>query len=230
MESGAKDSGGTCYRFVRARSLLSSWLALRPPIFNCRRPAAYAVPLAVCCLFVIGCTRYPASTDGAATAEARMRAQAVGPGGGPPTGTLEYQVGDACPELQVEGWLNGPPPSAAEWKGHVVVIDIWNDLCGMCRVVAPDLLLLQEKYRDRGVIFVGYTGRSKGDAEAYVTNAKVPWPNAYGVSALGTAAPVIYVVGTDGRIAWSDERARLAHNITSLRTDLDSAIARALAE
>ena len=146
----------------------------------------------------------------------------------PPSGALDYHIGDRLPEFKGDGWLNGPPPTAADLEGQVVVVDVWNEMCGMCRVVVPDLLRLREKYQDRGVVFIGYTGRKQINAEAFVGNLKLPWPNAYGVSALAPAAPVIYVVGTDGRIAWSDENARMKHEVASLGANLEAAIEQAL--
>jgi thiol-disulfide isomerase/thioredoxin len=197
------------------------------PTNSCLLPAISCLLPTV--LLIAGCSRHNPSTDAAARTEASMQAQAVGAGGGPPSKMLEYQVGDPLPELSGAGWLNGPAPTAADLEGNVVVVDIWNDLCGMCREVAPDLSRLQEKYHDRGVVFIGYTGRDKTNAEAFVRNATIAWPNAYGVSALGAAAPVIYVIGADGRIAWSDNSARLKHQIASFGADLDSAIESALA-
>lgn len=46
----------------------------------------------------------------------------------PPGGTLAIAIGDRLPQWEIEGWLNGPPPAAAQLVGKVVVVDVWNDL------------------------------------------------------------------------------------------------------
>ncbi|HVX15702.1 MAG TPA: hypothetical protein VHC22_31235 [Pirellulales bacterium] len=70
--------------------------------------------------------------------------------------------------------------------------------------------------------------RSREQARAFVKEFDIDWPTAYGVEALKSAAPVIYVIGTDGHVEWSDERTRIRHNIRNLRSDLETAINRAL--
>lgn len=75
---------------------------------------------------------------------------------------------------------------------------------------------------------MGLTARSREQARAFVKEFAIDWPNAYGVEYLNTAAPVVYVIGADGQVAWCDERTRIRHNILNLRADLETAIDRAL--
>lgn len=42
-----------------------------------------------------------------------------------PGGTLAIAAGDQLPRWQVEGWLNGTPPTSPP---QVIVADVWNDL------------------------------------------------------------------------------------------------------
>jgi hypothetical protein len=47
-----------------------------------------------------------------------------------PEGTRKklLEAGAELPSLGAQGWLNGPPPIADDLAGHLVVLDVWDDL------------------------------------------------------------------------------------------------------
>jgi peroxiredoxin len=87
---------------------------------------------------------------------------------------------------------------------------------------------IQKKYESLGVVFLGVTARTREQATAFTTEMGITWPNAYGVGSLTMSAPVIFVIGADGRVAWSDHQSRYHHDLDDFRADIEAAIDRAL--
>ncbi|HEX5444212.1 MAG TPA: hypothetical protein VFW87_10305 [Pirellulales bacterium] len=64
----------------------------------------------------------------------------------------------------------------------------------------------------------------------FVEEHGIAWPNGYGLGRVQSLAPVIYVIGADGRIAWHDAQSRYHHQAEGLGSRLGLAIERALAD
>jgi hypothetical protein len=142
-------------------------------------------------------------------------------------------AGERFPDLHVVGWLNGHPDEAA-LRGKVLVIDVWDGMCIGCRQAVPCLVQAYKRFRGRGVSFVGLTAADRADAERFLADTEISWPNGYGakptLDALGSRVPTIYVVGPDRRIVWTDQRARYLHRVGHLGRELRKAIEDALGE
>ncbi|MDA8257886.1 MAG: TlpA disulfide reductase family protein [Betaproteobacteria bacterium] len=51
--------------------------------------------------------------------------------------------------------LKGQTQSLGQWRGKVLVVNYWATWCHPCREEMPGFSRLQDKYRDKGVQFVG---------------------------------------------------------------------------
>jgi thiol-disulfide isomerase/thioredoxin len=57
--------------------------------------------------------------------------------------------------------LDGRELSSASLRGKVVILNFWATWCGPCRAEIPDLVALQEKYRDR-IVVIGISEDESG--------------------------------------------------------------------
>jgi cytochrome c biogenesis protein CcmG/thiol:disulfide interchange protein DsbE len=61
--------------------------------------------------------------------------------------------------------LDGKTVSLADFKGKVVVLDIWATWCPPCRAEIPHFIELQNEWKDKGVTVVGLSVDSTGAAD-----------------------------------------------------------------
>ncbi len=130
------------------------------------------------------------------------------------------EVGAPLPELNGVGWLNGDGPKSADLKGKVVVVHAFADFCPKCHKGMPDLVDLQHKYKEKGVVFVGITvdghERQEPDSQAeqvaalkrYLAKYGADWPIAYGavdtmIAFKAEYIPGYWVIGRDGKVVYN---------------------------
>ena len=111
--------------------------------------------------------------------------------------------------------LDGKRVSLADFRGKVVVVNVWGSWCGPCRAEAPMLAQASRDLAGKGVVFLGIDSRdpSKDAAKAFVRRFDVPYPSLYdqqGSTLLafrGTltpnSVPSTVVVDPQGRVSGS---------------------------
>jgi len=108
----------------------------------------------------------------------------------------------ALPELGGQGDISGPT------EGQVFVVNFWASWCLECHAEHDALVAAWERYRERGVVFVGVVFEDgEGTALQYASEKEGDWPLvmdpgsrtaiAYGVFGV----PETFVIGPDGTIA-----------------------------
>lgn len=72
--------------------------------------------------------------------------------------------------------LKGQNQDLAQWRGKVMVVNFWATWCAPCREEIPQFVKVQDKYRDRGLIFIGVALDKKDAVEAYIKEVGINYP------------------------------------------------------
>jgi cytochrome c biogenesis protein CcmG/thiol:disulfide interchange protein DsbE len=106
--------------------------------------------------------------------------------------------------------VQGGTVRAADFRGEVLVVNVWATWCGPCRREQPALQRLGERFGDRGVAFLGLNyNDDPAAARAWVDEFGVTYPSISDPSGsfaddLGfVGLPDTYVVGRSGTIRFA---------------------------
>jgi len=125
------------------------------------------------------------------------------------------EIGDPAAPIEVSDWLKGDAFSLDDVKGKkIVVVEFWATWCGPCVKSIPHISEMQEKFADRGVVFLGVTDEDAATAKPFVDKmaekmnyvvacdkngaTNKGYLGAYGVNGI----PHAFIIGRDGNIAW----------------------------
>ncbi|MBK3569332.1 MULTISPECIES: TlpA disulfide reductase family protein [unclassified Streptomyces] len=151
-------------------------------------------------------------------------------------GIATVKKGDrqAAPDLSGKT-IDGKTLDTADYKGKVLVVNVWGSWCSPCRAEADNLVQVAKATADKDVQFVGLNTRdtSTEPAVAFEKKYAVPYPSLYDPTGKlmlrfkkGTlnpqAIPSTIVIDRDGKIA---ARALQALSEEKLREMLDPVIA-----
>ena len=128
-----------------------------------------------------------------------------------PSRTLDSQLAQGekppAPALQLTSLHNGAQKSLADYRGKVVLLNVWASWCGPCREESPLLQRWHERMQPLGGTVLGVdTLDIKGDALGFIKRYKLTYPQlndreGSAIKKLGTAQyPESFVVDKQGRI------------------------------
>ncbi|MFI1360602.1 TlpA family protein disulfide reductase [Streptomyces sp. NPDC020898] len=136
-----------------------------------RRAVSFAATVAAAAFVLTACgsggtsggsgdTNFVTGTDGIATVAKGERA--------------------AAPDLSGPT-IDGKQLDVADYKGKIVVINVWGSWCGPCRLEAKNFVAVSADLKDQGVQFVGINTRdtSTGPAVAFEKQYGVTYPSLY---------------------------------------------------
>jgi thiol-disulfide isomerase/thioredoxin len=121
---------------------------------------------------------------------------------------------DAAPDFTLTG-LDGKSVTLADSKGKVILLNFWATWCGPCRAEIPDLVELQNKYKDRLQILGLVVDDDDQDAiKAFVEKFGINYPVASATDDIRMqyggipALPTSFVLDAEGRIVQKHEGLR----------------------
>ena len=128
-----------------------------------------------------------------------------------PSRTLDSQIArgekPAAPVLELTSLHDGTKSSLADYKGKVVLINVWASWCGPCRTESPLLQRWPERMQTAGGTVLGVdTLDIRDDALGFIKKYKLTYPQlndreGTSIKKLGTAQyPESFVVDKSGRI------------------------------
>jgi peroxiredoxin len=104
--------------------------------------------------------------------------------------------------------MNGHDVRLADYKGKVILLNVWATWCGPCELEIPELVEASNKYKDKGVVVLGISLDDPAETlRAYAPKKNMNYPlllwddkfdDAYG-PILGV--PITFFIGRDGTIS-----------------------------
>lgn len=117
-------------------------------------------------------------------------------------------VGRKAPGFSLTEMDTGERINLSDFEGKVVVLNYWASWCVACREEHPNFVAAWQRYRDRGVVFLGVLFQdSPANGRKYMEELGGDWPTAldpksrtaidYGVYGV----PETFFIGRDGIVA-----------------------------
>lgn len=118
-------------------------------------------------------------------------------------------VGTEAPAFEGREFINTKPVTLADLKGHVVVLELFRTSSQQCGEQVVRLDELMAKHGDRGLVVLAVTNEDRKAVDDFVAKWKpkhgivIESGDASKAYGLVKGYPTAYVIGADGRIAWS---------------------------
>jgi len=144
--------------------------------------------------------------------------------------TIPLEVNYAAPDLSLTA-IDGTPTSLADYRGQVVLVNLWATWCPPCKAEMPTLQSFYDKYQGNGFAVVAINdGDPTADVEQFVKDYALTFPVWLDPKYVATEQafksmnlPSSYVIDRNGviRLQWVGEisSAMLEKYVTPLITE-----------
>ena len=121
---------------------------------------------------------------------------------------------DPAPDFNLAG-LDGKPVTLSASKGKVILLNFWATWCGPCRAEIPDLIELQNKYKDRlQILGIAVDDDDPDAVKKFVGKFHINYPIALATEDLRLeyggipALPTSFLLDAEGRVVQKHEGLR----------------------
>jgi cytochrome c biogenesis protein CcmG/thiol:disulfide interchange protein DsbE len=98
-----------------------------------------------------------------------------------------------APDFGLRSIEDGRVVRLSDFRGQVVVLNFWASWCGPCREEHPNFVAAWDRYRDRGVVFIGIVFEdSPRNARQFMRELGGDWPNLIDPGAKAALAYGVY--------------------------------------
>ena len=142
-------------------------------------------------------------------------------------------VGKKAPEFECEVLDTEAKKKLSEFKGNVVVLDVWATWCGPCRAMIPHERELVEKMKSKPFKLVSLSADDKKETlTKFLEKEEMPWTHLWNGSAKGNFLeqyqirfyPTIYVLDAKGTIRFKHCRGEaMDHAVETLLKEMSGA-------
>jgi len=89
-------------------------------------------------------------------------------------------VGSTAPDFSLDK-LSGGKMNLSDYKDKFIVLNFWASWCAPCRAEIPAFNNVQNKFKDKGVTFLGVAIEDKEDVEKFLAEVPMDYATSYGV-------------------------------------------------
>ncbi len=136
---------------------------------------------------------------------------------------VEYNA----PELSRTNLASGQEESLADYRGKIILVNLWATWCPPCKAELPVLQGYYENHADEGFVIIGIDfGEPEDTVASFIENARLTYPiwldveQKAGMAFNSYSLPASFVIDRDGvvRLAWTGQisNAMLEKHVTPL--------------